>query len=126
MQQKHRHSCCFNPRTYIRYDKCRKTVIVLNGSFNPRTYIRYDDVFDMLNLADKSFNPRTYIRYDYFSIQGFSYSVEFQSTYLYKVRLMAYGDVPVRVEFQSTYLYKVRRYVNDALIPQAVSIHVPI
>ena len=64
MQQKHRHSCCFNPRTYIRYDKCRKTVIVLNGSFNPRTYIRYDIDKDVVRLATTRFNPRTYIRYD--------------------------------------------------------------
>ena len=106
--QSYHADCCFNPRTYIRYD-CRflKFLCVLFG-FNPRTYIRYDQhellntvhgyefqstylykvrlLFLFLLLLLSSFNPRTYIRYDQVSVQIYKKLPKFQSTYLYKVR----------------------------------------
>ena len=33
---------CFNPRTYIRYDKPYASFRLSLCGFNPRTYIRYD------------------------------------------------------------------------------------
>ena len=77
-------------------------------------------------IPDRSFNPRTYIRYD---ARGASlkYSVlQFQSTYLHKVRQPMVGIMVRGSVFQSTYLHKVRQngkevYEGDII----VSIHVP-
>ena len=55
---------CFNPRTYIRYDKFCAVCIGDVTGFNPRTYIRYDAKFPQFSATPKRFNPRTYIRYD--------------------------------------------------------------
>ena len=78
-----------------------------------------------------------------------SVSVKFQSTYLYKVRRIEIAEhgrnqrfnprTYIRYDggtnssvfsllmFQSTYLYKVRlKHSNYAIIPNEVSIHVPI
>ena len=78
-------SSCFNPRTYIRYDRVQiltglkslfqSTYLYkvrlqpghfnsIVGSFNPRTYIRYDYIKTTLDNLFIGFNPRTYIRYD--------------------------------------------------------------
>ena len=53
------------------------------------------------------FNPRTYIRYDV-SEHGADRFDGFQSTYLYKVRLVMTAVWLSVAVFQSTYLYKVR------------------
>ena len=55
---------CFNPRTYIRYDRRLLSIAVVRLSFNPRTYIRYDSGSTYFGIAVTCFNPRTYIRYD--------------------------------------------------------------
>ena len=55
------------------------------------------------------FNPRTYIRYDATISFSFVATFQFQSTYLYKVRLEMYIAYTVHSLFQSTYLYKVRQ-----------------
>ena len=55
------------------------------------------------------FNPRTYIRYDFDLIILSHIRKLFQSTYLYKVRLMGIGRDILFIGFQSTYLYKVRQ-----------------
>ena len=57
---------CFNPRTYIRYDRKLCFPILPQNRFNPRTYIRYDNQQNTGVNITNSFNPRTYIRYDFF------------------------------------------------------------
>ena len=78
----------FNPRTYIRYDRQQLKRWYRNISFNPRTYIRYDFFIDIDQRIKLRFNPRTYIRYDQLTVGEFI-DLQFQSTYLYKVRLFA-------------------------------------
>ena len=81
----------FNPRTYIRYDSCWSLNTAASRCFNPRTYIRYDTGAGVCFFLKVSFNPRTYIRYDS-NLQEEQYlAVEFQSTYLYKVRPEVYS-----------------------------------
>ena len=53
-----------NARTYIRYDRLRRTRVPVVNCFNPRTYIRYDQVWQLFQRLVHCFNPRTYIRYD--------------------------------------------------------------
>ena len=78
----------FNPRTYIRYDFPDRPTGLNTKSFNPRTYIRYDSPISINVFHSLSFNPRTYIRYD-FSLRCKPIPIHlFQSTYLYKVRLL--------------------------------------
>ena len=55
---------CFNPRTYIRYDRSGRGARLRWVCFNPRTYIRYDINNLRFELFKRRFNPRTYIRYD--------------------------------------------------------------
>ena len=55
---------CFNPRTYIRYDRYNIITKPTKLGFNPRTYIRYDTIWTRRSPLRSRFNPRTYIRYD--------------------------------------------------------------
>ena len=41
---------CFNPRTYIRYDRFRPSYVLMLIGFNPRTYIRYDCITNNANI----------------------------------------------------------------------------
>ena len=76
-----------NARTYIRYDRLRRTRVPVVNCFNPRTYIRYDGKLPRWSARLPCFNPRTYIRYDSFPSAKYCSCLKFQSTYLYKVRL---------------------------------------
>ena len=77
-------------------------------SFNPRTYIRYDRSLWTVHFICSGFNPRTYIRYDLDQLLQSYLQIQFQSTYLYKVRPASNGILTLTYKFQSTYLYKVR------------------
>ena len=91
-------------------------------------------------LFPACFNPRTYIRYDFLPSCTVTFSLQFQSTYLYKVRRLRHRlgrrlnsfnprtyiryDIQGLFtglgidEFQSTYLYKVRlRLMPWLLVP---------
>ena len=59
---------CFNPRTYIRYDSLSPGMLIFAACFNPRTYIRYDFWVPVPVAHLFCFNPRTYIRYDFFNL----------------------------------------------------------
>ena len=78
----------FNPRTYIRYDVRDQDSATCALSFNPRTYIRYDNIKRGNLTFFLRFNPRTYIRYDLKQANIRLTDAQFQSTYLYKVRLI--------------------------------------
>ena len=79
-------SCCFNPRTYIRYDRCFSRscfrniafqstylykvrhlfcyLFILNNKFQSTYLYKVRRSAKVLPFFQVSFNPRTYIRYD--------------------------------------------------------------
>ena len=100
---------CFNPRTYIRYDRLF-WYTPKNGKMFQSTYlykVRQCNFHFITRIL--CFNPRTYIRYDPDKPGTLRNISAFQSTYLYKVRpLRPFYDASI-LSFQSTYLYKVRQ-----------------
>ena len=118
--------CCFNPRTYIRYD-----MNVFKARFSS---FKFQSTY--------LYKVRRMSEFEIARVYGF------QSTYLYKVRHKALEQILQGLQFQSTYLYKVRlskvllhsqitcfnprTYIRyDAVKTyyytyEAVSIHVPI
>ena len=116
----------FNPRTYIRYDSCWSLNTAASRCFNPRTYIRYDTGAGVCFFLKVSFNPRTYIRYDS-NLQEEQYlAVEFQSTYLYKVRPITNINVKHSRSFNPRTYIRYDARVFSQYRQETVSIHVPI
>ena len=76
----------FNPRTYIRYDRCFGSGLQI--FLFQSTYLYKVRLYATLRSLQnpKGFNPRTYIRYDFQSRCCNNRTYGFQSTYLYKVR----------------------------------------
>ena len=101
---------CFNPRTYIRYDKRPWALIVFIFVFQSTYLYKVRHELGIRSKRQTGFNPRTYIRYDFLSLHYPVYPLQFQSTYLYKVRHSISSKCFIRLKFQSTYLYKVRPF----------------
>ena len=99
---------CFNPRTYIRYDREIDIRKVTNYLFQSTYLYKVRLIPVVIVFVGLGFNPRTYIRYD-LKFHPFEHGYkQFQSTYLYKVRPSLNTKKTLKFQFQSTYLYKVR------------------
>ena len=113
----------FNPRTYIRYDLVLPTTVHAWSGFNPRTYIRYDQLPILMLGTVGGFNPRTYIRYDNYLLFLYPTKDQFQSTYLYKVRLLKCLRLKNSRSFNPRTYIRYDCITNNANIYSLLSMH---
>ncbi len=77
-------------------------------NFNPRSCIRSDDNGIPSIVIPGNFNPRSCIRSDSYTFEVSQSAFKFQSTLLYKERLVLHLLPLLMTTFQSTLLYKER------------------